>query len=220
MGHREARRVPLDFDHPIGQTWPGYLAKWRDCPSAECDNGYTTAGQWLSCIVRTLGGLATSARSGQLHPWEERIALNPGKAPGEDMVDLVKGLSGDSEIRFGSFRAYTAAQTIMRAAGVDPETWGICPVCHGHSIHPDDFEVSEAWEGTEPPVGDGWQLWETTSEGSPVSPVFASAEELATWCETGATWFADLRWTAAEWLGSFQRGTTGSDSLLVIRVPG
>jgi len=31
----------------------------------------------------------------------------------------------------------------------------------------------------DPPTGDGWQLWETVSEGSPCSPVFATAEELA-----------------------------------------
>lgn len=35
------------------------------------------------------------------------------------------------------------------------------------------------WERTEPPTGDGWQLWETVSEGSPVTPVFPTAEALA-----------------------------------------
>jgi hypothetical protein len=33
----------------------------------------------------------------------------------------------------------------------------------------------------EPPAGAGWQLWETVSEGSPASPVFGTAEELAGW---------------------------------------
>lgn len=57
----------------------------------------------------------------------------------------------------------------------------------------------------------GWQLYETTSEGTPVSPVFATLEELAGWCETGATVFADERWTAAQWLASFK-----ADSLAVM----
>ena len=30
----------------------------------------------------------------------------------------------------------------------------------------------------DPPNGDGYQLWETTSEGSPVSPVFESIDAL------------------------------------------
>lgn len=29
-----------------------------------------------------------------------------------------------------------------------------------------------------PPKGDGWQLWETISEGSPITPVFATADDL------------------------------------------
>ena len=32
------------------------------------------------------------------------------------------------------------------------------------------------------PAGDGYQIWETVSEGSPITPVFATPEELATWC--------------------------------------
>ncbi len=30
-----------------------------------------------------------------------------------------------------------------------------------------------------PPNGEGWQLWETVSEGSPISPVFETGEQLA-----------------------------------------
>lgn len=37
------------------------------------------------------------------------------------------------------------------------------------------------WRPTEPPVGEGYQLWETVSEGSPISPVFARPEDLAAW---------------------------------------
>lgn len=32
----------------------------------------------------------------------------------------------------------------------------------------------------EPPKGDGWQLWQTVSDG-PITPVFATAEELIDW---------------------------------------
>lgn len=35
--------------------------------------------------------------------------------------------------------------------------------------------------GINPPKGEGYQVWETVSEGSPVTPVFAAPEELARW---------------------------------------
>ena len=52
----------------------------------------------------------------------------------------------------------------------------------------------------EPPKGEGFQLWETTSEGSPVSPVFETLEELCAWCETNATTFGSFKATKEEWM--------------------
>lgn len=39
------------------------------------------------------------------------------------------------------------------------------------------------WKSYDPPKGDGFQLWTTTSEGSPMTPVFNSLEELCSYCE-------------------------------------
>jgi hypothetical protein len=156
----------------------------------------------------------------QLHPWLAAVPLAPNVLPGRDMAELTTGLAGRSPegrgIGHDAIDRMRATRKIAEAAGM-PKGWGVCRVCHGHAIHPDDLEASEAWEGTEPPTGPGWQLWETTSEGSPVSPVFDSPEELAEWCEGNATWFGRSRWTAAEWLASFDAGTTDVDSLLMLR---
>lgn len=59
---------------------------------------------------------------------------------------------------------------------------------------------SEEWTRLEPPQGDGFQLWETTSEGSPISPVFATLEELCKWAEDGATTFGDHKTQKEEWM--------------------
>lgn len=59
-----------------------------------------------------------------------------------------------------------------------------CSDCAGHGCHEKyvgQRAEAEAWERTEPPEGDGWQLWETVSEGSPISPVFATGDQLAAW---------------------------------------
>lgn len=57
-----------------------------------------------------------------------------------------------------------------------------CPICWGNGSL-DKYEGQEAdrdaWEKTEPPEGEGYQLWETVTEGSPISPVFETPEELA-----------------------------------------
>jgi hypothetical protein len=55
------------------------------------------------------------------------------------------------------------------------------------------------WKPTDPPTGEGYQLWEDCSEGSPVSPVFATLEELCAWCADNATTFASFTATAEEW---------------------
>ena len=52
-----------------------------------------------------------------------------------------------------------------------------------------------------PPKGEGYQLWETTSEGSPMSPVFETPEELAEWLEFNkASSFAKMTCSYDEWL--------------------
>jgi hypothetical protein len=66
-----------------------------------------------------------------------------------------------------------------RAQGIETK----CPRCAGDGYvgTPEQVAAHDAWKEIEPPVGEGWQLWKTTSEGSPISPVFASADELVAW---------------------------------------
>lgn len=67
-----------------------------------------------------------------------------------------------------------------------------CSTCHGHGsaeAYPGQREDEEKWEPTEPPAGEGWQVWETVSEGSPISPVFTDREGLIRWLMSPAyTW--------------------------------
>jgi hypothetical protein len=63
----------------------------------------------------------------------------------------------------------------------EPKT---CKICDGHGSvekYPGQRAEAEAWQETEPPTGPGYQLWETVSEGSPVSPVFKTPAQLANW---------------------------------------
>jgi hypothetical protein len=57
----------------------------------------------------------------------------------------------------------------------------LCPFCKGSGVHPDASGDYENWEPYDPPKGEGYQLWNTTTEGHPMSPVFDTPEKLATW---------------------------------------
>lgn len=91
-----------------------------------------------------------------------------------------------------------------------------CDRCNGHGNverYPGQRADAEAWEPTEPPEGPGWQLWETTSEGSPTSPVFETGEALARWATDNATVFADMKATYDEWLRMIVGDTLAVGSL-------
>jgi hypothetical protein len=67
-----------------------------------------------------------------------------------------------------------------------------CPVCGGEGM---------AFPVVEVPDGPGYQLWETTSEGSPISPAKGTPEELARWLsDNRASAFAGMTQTFEQWL--------------------
>lgn len=105
---RELKRVPLDFDYPIGKVWYGYMIDIETCLKP-CD-GYC---ELCKKVAKTLN--------------------IPCEYDCPDFIEYLK----------------------------KPIEW--------------------MREMMEPPVGEGYQLWETTSEGSPISPVFTTLEELCDW---------------------------------------
>jgi hypothetical protein len=78
-----------------------------------------------------------------------------------------------------------------------------CSKCQGDGDwwpYPEAKAAYEAWVDIEPPTGDGFQVWETTSEGSPISPVFATSDKLVGWLvdqgysEAAAKGFIEAEW--------------------------
>jgi len=58
----------------------------------------------------------------------------------------------------------------------------------------------------EPPKGDGYQLWETTSEGSPITPVFKTLDELCEYAETNCSTFSDFKASKEQWKRMLSKG--------------
>lgn len=83
-----------------------------------------------------------------------------------------------------------------------------CSTCHGSGESWPSAELKQqydAWEPTEPPTGPGYQIWETVSEGSPISPVFATPEELARFM-AGRKWGGDDGSSYETWLNFINSG--------------
>lgn len=60
-------------------------------------------------------------------------------------------------------------------------------------------KYGEAFKKIEPPKGKGFQLWENTSEGSPISPVFKTLDALCEWAEENATTFGRFKTSKEDW---------------------
>lgn len=96
----------------------------------------------------------------------------------EELVGFVTGLAGRRPSPpLGGNLEIDVYRALLRAAGIQDEKWGTCPHCGGDGIDPATRAAYEAWKPVEPPSGKGWQLWETVTEGSPISPVFVHKEE-------------------------------------------
>jgi hypothetical protein len=112
----------------------------------------------------------------------------------------------------------------------------LCATCVGHATvekYPGQRAEAEAWEPTEPPTGEGWQAWEDTSEGSPISPVFPDRAGLVGWFTTLASIYgarrrplttaeAEALVDAGSSIGSFVvdaegRGMSGDEAVLAAR---
>jgi hypothetical protein len=95
---------------------------------------------------------------------------------------------------------WTLIETRAKRYGI----WGNCDVCQGEGElwKSDEQKLAhEAWEPSDPPEGDGWQMWETTSEGSPISPVFETPQELARWlADNNASTFGSDTASYGTWL--------------------
>lgn len=219
---RELKRVPLDFKLPENTVWEGYLnphyEKRHNCTACG-GTGSTPARQRLSDLVLLLMLSGSDALRGACHPYLQLAPLyhTQGVTCGADMAELTAGLAGREPSFFGHdiCDKYVAAGKIIAAAGL-PEAWGTCPECHGDGATWEDEESKRAadeWVPSEPPTGEGYQIWETVSEGSPISPVFATPEELARHM-AGKQWGADKGGSYETWL-SFINGPGWAPSMVV-----
>lgn len=226
---REVKRVALDFEWPRNMVWKGFLNPHSSQPCKPCDqSGYNPAtkeisdrwyslgeARWISLgNGRRYNDLAWShhltadevealAKAGRLydftHTWEVGRGWAPKDPPCMPTPEEVNAWSL-SGMGHDSINHFICVKVRARRLGV----YGKCKVCKGEGEiwqSPEIQKLHDDWQPFGPPPGDGFQMWETTSEGSPISPVFPTAEALARWlADTNASAFGGEGATYEQWL--------------------
>lgn len=146
------------------------------------------------------------------HTWDRENGWQPKTPPEIPTPEQVNEWDICS-MGHDSINAWVVIRARCEREGVETE----CSTCGGHGhieAYPGQRAEAEAWECTDPPDGPGYQLWETVSEGSPISPVFDTAEGLAQWmtrndCTVDGpvkSFEAAMRFVDAGWAPSFVGG--------------
>lgn len=198
------------------------------CMDCFC-TGSTPARQWIGRIGLMLDQLVedidTQDQGKPMHPWLAEDTYPPTYTehnyelrqvtrhevirPSEDIIEFAQELVKDDRYEhnrtvrrgFMSQNRYAFTEGLIRRAGL-PEKWGWCKSCNGHGStekYVGQRDEAEKWERIEPPTGEGWQVWESVSEGSPISPVFPDSEGLIQWLMSPAyTWGTSRPLTRAQ----------------------
>lgn len=223
------KRVPMDFDWPLGRVWKGFLNPYEGCNCPWCYDegrrssyGYTKealeyeklwygqyCGEYVPHPYRPGERYCPSKKPYTLERWEYDFIVSNDRLrkdlfecdpkdvpPFEELTEWL--LRHNLSLRIDAIFVSMMCDEYCRRKGVPSS----CPHCNGSGKVWQTEEVHrlhDEWERIEPPTGEGFQLWETTSEGSPCSPVFASFDELCEWCAENATTFAHYTSTKEEW---------------------
>jgi len=213
---REIKRVPLDFNWPLDQTWAGYVNPYRGVKCDSCDGrGYTPEYRALErdwygfdakgySLGRYVGSqyeltqeevnlLVDKNRLRDIthtydseHGWVAK--LNEDGSKYYPTAAEVNEVAKRNVLLHDSCNCWTVCRHRAEKRGIQVE----CSICGGEGVlwaSPEIKQAHEDWENIEPPKGEGWQVWETVSEGSPITPVFATAEELIEHlCTVGDLW--------------------------------
>jgi len=227
---RLLKRVPMDFNWPLKQVWKGYLSPYKGEKCITCDGGgYSKQykklqDEWYGKDEEHEGNRRWSnnldkddimalIKNNRL--WEftrvpiteehkkilekqggTRLPFNNGKIPTPEEVNK---WSTENIIGLDSFDCYIVITAKLKRLK-EPST---CPYCKGEGLlwySEEVRELNRKFKPYEPRKGKGFQLWENTSEGSPISPVFKTLIELCEWCEGNATVFGKEKATKDEWL--------------------
>lgn len=196
---REVKRVALDFEWPLEMLWKGFVNPHRSQQCGACkgsghnpgtqrvaDTFYDferVGGRWCDDITQDeVQALVDAGRLMDFtHTWDRENGWKPKSPPCVPTADEVNAWNAGPGFGHDAINRWILVEARAKRLGV----WGHCPVCNGDGeiwATPEVKALHDGWQSFEPPAGPGYQLWSTTTEGHPMTPVFASPEALADWC--------------------------------------
>lgn len=227
LSGRELRNVPLDFDWPRERVWEGYLMP-RHLLLEHCTqcsgSGYSAQAQQLERTFYDFDRDATGnggwndkltqddvdylLANGRLRTWVTDDSQRGGAwqtlpLTAQQVNDAQRGGPMADYAHDGINRYLLIKHRCEQLAAPH-----VCSTCDGQGEvgTPEQRAAHDAWQPTDPPTGDGIQMWETVSEGSPVSPVFANSPQgrldLAAWLSEHHNLVGSLR-SRDEWMRIF-----------------
>jgi hypothetical protein len=164
---REIRRVPLDFNWPLHKVWQGFLNPYFSKCLRCSGTGSTLGSRWLD---KWLGEFEKAVCC---YPMEGKSWVGIQAKELQELFCALSGVKID-DTHFRTMATYSIREKLLEIAGLPG--WGRCTACDSTGIDAEVKAKYDAWEEEPPPEGEGWQLWETVSEGSPISPVFPTKE--------------------------------------------
>ena len=204
----------------LNDEWYG----WKNenyLPNPFNENRRYNANAWSNNITKE--DVQVLLKAGRL--WDfTRVALNDEQA---EIIKKKKAEGGNSWLPFDNGYIPTPQEVNewnLRGIGHDSSNaWyciearlkrekkkSRCSTCKGTGEnwqHPKAKSLYKNWKDYNPPIGEGFQLWNTTSEGSPMTPVFKSLEDLCTYCEDeGISIFGYNTATKEEWMKMLNNG--------------
>lgn len=229
---REIKRVPVDFDWPLRTVWKGFKNPYYQYQSEchYCDGtGYNpetkkladawydfehTGARW--CDKITQDEVEALVEGGRLmdftHFWTKEKGWQEKEPKYMPTAEEVNAWESGRGMGHDAINRFICIETRAKRLGV----WGHCEHCNGDGENwdsPEHKKAAEEWEQEEPPKGEAYQIWETVSEGSPVSPPFLEPEKLAEWMDKNGQGL-DSEVTYDQWL-KFIRGPGWSTSMVM-----
>jgi len=169
--------MPAELRNRPNRFYPHpYLKEWNQSPTTSIPRGVIEALPKEQTLRDYAYWRYLRDNPPQLLELNEELAVLIERLAEPQDPDLKKSFAarkrGDT---FDRLHGYHILDRLLEVTGL-PKEWGICPVCQGNGLDPEIQAAHDAWTRSDPPDGPGYQLWETVSEGSPISPVFADEE--------------------------------------------
>lgn len=197
----DIKRVPLDFDWPLNELWQGYVRPARltlpECPDCggtglsrqahaiyeafypEWRSG-VRGGGWYNQLTQDEVEYLQSQDCLEVYDHGQRQWVRVPNLTAQEVNAAQTPANVFHPYYLGEIPRWLLSKRRAEQAGHRP----VCLRCDENGTieaYPGQRAAADTWQRTHPPEGPGWQLWETTSEGSPQSPVFSTAETLVDW---------------------------------------